>query len=100
MAKLTKIAYFGYLRGTIDFENLLLLEKTAKKPSTRTKHAVKNFLWGLTISRGVSFLQNFHKLGDSNKLKSYDKNETFVNWPPTIRQGRVRKIKEMSQNTP
>ena len=43
MAKLTKIAYFGSLRGTIDSENLLLLEKTAKKPSTRTKHAVKLF---------------------------------------------------------
>ena len=43
MAKLTKIAYFGSLMGTIDFENLLLLEKNAKKPSTRTKHAVKLF---------------------------------------------------------
>ena len=29
MAKLTKIAYFWSVRGKIDFENLLVLQKTA-----------------------------------------------------------------------
>ena len=38
MAKLTKMAYFCSLRGIIDFENLLVLEKNAEKPYTRTKY--------------------------------------------------------------
>ena len=38
MAKLIKMAYFSSLRGKIDFENLLMLEKTAKNSSTTTKY--------------------------------------------------------------
>ena len=66
MAKLTKIAHFGSLRGTIDFENLLLLEKTSKNLLLEQNMQL-NFFVGIGISRGVSFLQNFHKLGDGNK---------------------------------
>ena len=31
LAKLTQVAYFSSLRGKIDFENLLVLKKTANK---------------------------------------------------------------------
>ena len=38
MPKLIKIGYFCSLKSKIDFENMLVLERMALKPSTRRKY--------------------------------------------------------------
>ena len=38
MARLTKIAHVCSMKGKIDLDSLLLSEKTASKPFTRTKY--------------------------------------------------------------
>ena len=73
---------FCCCRGKIDFENLLLLEKPAWKPFTRTK-----YFWQWL--GGVGNLQSFSKLGGANKLKWVEKIENSVIDPPTSRDGRV-----------
>ena len=52
MAKLTKIAYFGSLRGAIDIENLLLLEKTSKNLLLEQNMQL-NFFVGIDNKQGV-----------------------------------------------
>ena len=72
MAKLTKMAYFCSLRGKIDFENLLVLEKTAEKPSIRTEyfsfHLISVNMEGvLGNNQGVS---DFFKMPTESKIAS------------------------------
>ena len=62
MAKLTKIAYFGSLRGTIDFENLLLLEKTSKNLPLEQNMQL-NFFVGIDNKQGSQFSSKFSQIG-------------------------------------
>ena len=62
MAKLTKIAYFGSLRGTIDFGNLLLLEKTSKNLLLEQNMQL-NFFVGIDNKQGVQFSSKFSQIG-------------------------------------
>ena len=62
MAKLTKIAYFGSLRGTIDFENLLLLEKTSKNLLLEQNMQL-NFFVGIDNKQGGQFSSKFSQIG-------------------------------------
>ena len=86
------MAYFSF-RAKVDFENLLILEKTAWKPSTRTKYfSFAHFqlnCW--QVLGGVENFQNFSKFGDANKLKWVEKSENLTIDPPTIWDWRVEK---------
>ena len=66
MAKPTKIANLWSLRGTIDFENQLVLEKTAE--TLLLEQSIFYFTYfqlslGMAIIRGIGFYRNPHKLG-------------------------------------
>ena len=62
MAKLTRIAYFGSLRGTIDFENLLLLEKMLKNLPLEQNMQLNCFV-GIDNKQGGQFSSKFLQIG-------------------------------------
>ena len=57
MPKTNQNGIFGSFRGKIDFENLLVLEKTVSRPSTRTEYV---FFHLLPVDNNF---QNFSKFG-------------------------------------